>query len=432
MSHAAPSLAPVALITGAAAGIGRATALQLAADGWHCVLVDHQETALQALRADWPAKAPPPTLRCLDLSDATAVQALGADLPALSAVINNAGLSAGGQDALGPDEALTQRLLAVNLAAPAQVVQSCAPRLLPGARIVNVASGAGLRAIPWRGLYSASKAGLIAQTQALARARLDLTVNVLVPGFVRTDMVQGLIDQGRLQLQQALAKIPLGHLAEASDMAQALRFLISPDASVLQGQALVLDGGSSVYGGSQALPLARHALPSPALPLALTAAGGLPSDWIAAAAEPGIATHGRLDPAPQPAAPASYPAVCDARALHAGPGGLLQAVRSAAHEFRQRHPTTASLTLLLPARENPVDWPQAGDAAAARMLIATLATEWGADGLRINALLLDPERSNNHLGPLLRYVASARARCLTGQCLALQPHQRPEPGHSTP
>lgn len=433
MSHAVPDTAPAVLITGAAAGIGRATARQLAVDGWHCVLVDHHEAALQALQADWPANALPPTLRCLDLSDATAVRGLGDALPTLSALINNAGLSAGGQDALGPDEALTQRLLAVNLAAPARVVQSCAARLKPGARIVNVASGAGLRAIPWRGLYSASKAGLIAQTQALAQARPDWTVNTLVPGFVRTELVQGLIDQGRLQLSQALAKVPLGHLAEASDMAQALRFLVSPDAAVLQGQALVLDGGSSVYGGAQALPSAHRALPAPTLPLALTGAGGLPSDWIRAAAGPDGPSHTLLEPPPPPAAHASYPAVCDARALHAGPGGLLQAVRGAAQAFRQSHQAPASLTLLLPAPNDPADWTQAGDAAAARMLIATLAAEWGAEGLRINALqLASDDLASSRVGPLLRYVASPLARLMTGQCLTLHPHGRPAPVRPKP
>lgn len=390
------------LITGAAGGIGRAAALQLARAGRALVLVDRDEAALQRLLAQWPARAPAPLCRVLDLSDAGAVAGLGEGLPALAGLVNNAGMSAGGQEAVGGDEAAAQRLLDLNLAAPARVVQACAARLVPGACVVNVASGAGLRAIPWRGLYSPSKAGLIAQTRALARAHPEWRVNLLVPGFVRTELVQGLIDSGRLNPAQALAKVPLGHLAEPEDMAEALCFLLSPAARALGGQALVLDGGSSGYGGSQALPPAR--LPLPELD------GGLALHCHALERAPPARTGHATD----------YRAVCDGRALQARPGGLLAAVREAAADFRRQHRATASLTLLLPPNpgEADTDWTLAGDAAATRMLIATLAAEWGADGLRINAVQQAPGMALADLWPLLDYVASPRARCLTGQVLS--------------
>lgn len=394
------------LITGAASGIGRAAALQLARAGRALVLVDRDEGALQRLRAQWPAQAPAPQCRVLDLGNADAVAGLGEGLPALAGLVNNAGMSAGGQEAVGGDEAAAQRLLDLNLAAPARVVQACAARLVPGACIVNVASGAGLRAIPWRGLYSPSKAGLIAQTRALARAHPEWRVNLLVPGFVRTELVQGLIDSGRLIPSQALAKVPLGHLAEPEDMAEALCFLLSPAARALGGQALVLDGGSSGYGGSQALPPARQPLP------------GL--GWA-------LKLHGHALETTPPARTGDstqYPAVCDGRALQARPGGLLAAVREAAADFRRQHRATASLTLLLPPDpcEADINWTLAGDAAATRMLIATLAAEWGADGLRINAVQRAPGTALAELWPLLDYVAGPRARCLTGQVLSTGPH----------
>ena len=391
------------LITGAAGGIGRATALLLARRGWHCVLVDADAAALERLQAEWPAQARAPLALVADLTDAARIAALGPQLPPLDALINNAGMSAGGAEVLaGVEDGAAQRLLALNLEAPARMVQACAPQLRAGARIVNVASGAGLRAIPWRGLYSASKAGVIAQTQALARARPDWSVSALSPGFVRTELVQRLIASQRLDLPQVLARIPLARMAEPEDMAEALAFLVSPGARPCAGQLLVLDGGSSIYGGSQPLPLAQ--LPALAFdtPRALHATSIESAEWQAALA--------RL-----PSAAAGYPAVIDGRALQAPVGGLLAAVLEAARAFRAQHARQASLTLLLPPTPAAADWQLAGDAAAARMALSTLAAEWGAAGLRINALA--PACAPADCAALLDYMSGARAQFLTGQVL---------------
>jgi len=391
------------LITGAAGGIGRATALLLARRGWHCVLVDADAAALDRLQAEWPAQARAPLALVADLTDAARIAALGPLLPPLDALINNAGMSAGGAEVLaGHDDGAAQRLLALNLDAPARMVQACTPQLRAGARIVNVASGAGLRAIPWRGLYSASKAGVIAQTQALARARPDWSVGALSPGFVRTELVQRLIASGRLDLPQVLSRIPLARMAEPEDMAEALAFLVSAGARPCAGQLLVLDGGSSVYGGSQPLPPAQRAALAFDMPRALQCTSIASADWQAALAQ-------------LPGAAAGYPAVIDGRALQAPAGGVLAAVLDAARAFRARHARQASLTLLLPPAPAAVDWPLAGDAAAARMAITTLAAEWGAAGLRINALA--PACAPADCVALLDYVSGARAQFLTGQVL---------------
>ncbi|GER15579.1 SDR family NAD(P)-dependent oxidoreductase [Variovorax boronicumulans] len=404
---------PTVLLTGAAAGIGRATALGLARAGWRCVLVDADAQALQRLEAVWPADAAPPMSLVADLTDAARIERLGHEIPPLDALINNAGLSAGGAEATsGHDDGSADRLLALNLAAPARMVQACASHLRAGARIVNVASGAGLRAIPWRGLYSPSKAGLIAQSRALAQARPDWTVTTLAPGFVRTELVQRLIDGGRLNPAQAVSKIPMGRMAEPEDMAHALCFLASPGACVLTGQLLVLDGGSSVCGGSQPLPACAH-LPLPFdAPLRPHLESVREPAWHAALAVWVRAHAGHLDRA-------GCPAVIDARALEAPPGTRLDAVLDATRCFRSSHAALASLTLLLPASELELDWPLAGDADAVRMLVATLAAEWGAQGLRINALELTHGLAPQACLPLLDYVAGPRAQFLTGQVLRL-------------
>ncbi|MDP9902824.1 SDR family NAD(P)-dependent oxidoreductase [Variovorax ginsengisoli] len=417
MSLSAPSSgspdAPTALITGAAAGIGRATALRLASAGWRCVLVDADAAAMQRLAAAWPPTVPEPLCQVADLTDATQIEALGQALPSLDALINNAGLSAGGAEATsGGDDGSAARLLALNLAAPARMVQACSPWLRRGARIVNLASGAGLRAIPWRGLYSPSKAGLIAQTRALAKARPEWTVTALAPGFVRTELVQRLIDDGRLDPAQAVSKVPMGRMAEPEEIAEALCFLVSLGARALTGQLLVLDGGSSVCGGSTPLPPSAHSPLRFDAPLRPSVEAMAVPSWRQA-----LDAWTRSHASHVDAEFDGYPAVIDGSVLDASPGTQLEAVLEVARRFRARHAALASLTLLLPAPEANTSWELVGDAEAVRMLVATLAAEWGARGLRINALVLASELAAEGCLPVLEYLSGPRAQFLTGQVL---------------
>jgi len=393
------------LITGAASGIGRDTARLFASAGWQCVLVDNNQQALHQLGQSLPSPASAAhVLRTIDLTDPKQIASLGDGTPALDALLNNAGMSDSSNTPLaeqGP--AQMGRLLALNLAAPAAVVDACTHLLKPGARIVNVASGAGLHAIPWRGAYSPSKAGLIAQSRALAQARPEWCVTVLAPGFVRTELVDKLIQAGRLKPESALAKIPLGRMAAPAEMAQALYFLARPGAQPLSGQVLAVNGGSSVYGGSQPFaPATLDPLPLD-LPVQLEVCGGDGAPWQAVAQPP--------------AAPPAYAACLDLSPLHAEPAGLLRAVHAAAARFAARHAQQASLTVLLPP-EKAGRWQDAGDAAAARMLVSTLACEWGSRALRINALEVPKNLDPQSLHPLLRFVCGSAAQYLTGQTLA--------------
>lgn len=395
---------PTVLITGAASGIGRDTARLFAGAGWQCVLVDHNEQALHPLGQSLPSPASAAhVLRTIDLTDPEQIASLGEGTPALDAIINNAGMSDTSNTPLVEQgQAQMGRLLALNLAAPAAVVDACAPLLKPGARIVNVASGAGLHAIPWRGAYSPSKAGLIAQTQALAKARPDWCVTVLAPGFVRTELVDGLIQAGRLKPEGAVAKIPLGRMAAPEEMAQALYFLANAGAQPLSGQVLAVNGGSSIYGGSQPFaPATLDPLPLD-LPVQLEVCGGDGAPWQAVAQAQTADLH--------------YAACLDLSPLHCEPAGLLLAVHAAAARFAARYTQQASLTVLLPA-DKVVRWQDAGDAAAARMLVSTLACEWGGRALRINALQVPSAVDPVALHPLLRFVCGSGAQYLTGQTL---------------
>ena len=403
---------PTILITGAASGIGRASAMLFASRGWRCVLVDCNATALAQLMqtltvAQEGAGGVKHLVRTVDLTQATQIQSLADPSLALDAVINNAGMSdTSGLPLVDQDAAQLDRLVALNLRAPALVVQALLPQLAPGARVVNVASGAALRAIPWRGAYSATKAGLLAQTQALAAARPDLVVSVLCPGLVRTELVAELIDIGRLQPADIVAKIPLGRMADPQEMAEALFFLASEAAAPLSGERFSLDGGSSVFGGSAPFkPAELPPLPSDS-PVAFRLAGNPAAPWTAALA---------IDDATS--APGKYTATLDFSCLHAQAGQMLQTAHEVARRYASQHAAHSSLTVLLPAHDQAVSWQKAGDMAAARMLIATLACELGPRAMRVNAIEMDPAICPSELAPLLLFVAGARAQFLTGQTI---------------
>lgn len=412
---------PAVLITGAASGIGRAAALQFAQQGWDCLLVDISPAIAELPQHCLAQGAASAQAFALDLTDEQALAQLGrqlAELPALDALVNNAGISdSSGRPLSGQAPAQWQRLLRLNLQAPQALFDTCLPRLKPDARIVNVSSGAGQKAIPWRGLYSPSKAGLIAWSHSLAQRYPQLGVTTLCPGFVRTELVQGLMDAGRLALADAVAKIPLGRLAEPEEMAAALVFLAQPQAHVLSGQVLSVDGGSGIYGGSSRCALST-AVPAPLqtpLHLQLQAGSNAACDgaWLQAL-QAGDGAQAATTAAP-------YQGLVSTQAL-AG-GDLVEAVLRAGQQFAAAYARDASLLLLLPATA-PADvpaWQHQTALAAARMLVATLACEWATQGLRINALLLSPEQTTGaavaQLLPLVRFLTGARAQFVTGQSL---------------
>ncbi|GHF44957.1 SDR family oxidoreductase [Seohaeicola zhoushanensis] len=388
------------LITGAAAGVGKAAAELFARDGWRCVLVDRDSLRLAAVR-DGLGKGH--VAVTADLTADPLALSLPDDLGRIDALVNNAGMSDGsGTGLCDKDFAALGPVMRLNLAAPMRLVEVLGQRLVPGARVVNVSSGAGLRAIPFRGAYSASKAGLIVASRALSRARPDLRVSVLCPGFVRTEMVEGLIAAGRLDPDRAVAKIPLGRMAHPEELAHALLFLAGSGGAALNGQVLSLDGGSSVYGGSFGFaPNAQAVLPLEA--------------------ETELTIHGQ-ESAPSLAALMSgqagrYPAVIDATPLAADAEVLVEAVHASARRFAAAHGARASLTLLLPAPGGEDDVAGQGAGEAARMMVRTLACELADRALRINAVEVADPAGLDRLADLFCYVAGARAQFLTGQIL---------------
>ena len=233
---------PVAIVTGAGSGIGRAIAYRLAADGFDVAVVDRDASGAAA------TAGPHLTPHILDLTDGTAIADLVAALPRIDAVVNNAGIF-DERPLLDLTPADFHRHYDVNLVAAFSLVRHAAPRMLPGAKIVNIASRAYLGARN-HAHYVASKAALVGLTRAMAMelAPRGILVNAVAPGLVDTPILRALSPE-RLAAQLALQ--PTGRAVRVEDIANAVAFLAAPGMDCITGQVLMVDGGKSL-GGIQA------------------------------------------------------------------------------------------------------------------------------------------------------------------------------------
>ncbi|MDP7703102.1 MULTISPECIES: SDR family oxidoreductase [unclassified Mycobacterium] len=185
-------------VTGAASGIGRATALRLAAHGAELYLTDRDADGLAQTVADARALgAQVPAHRVLDISKYDEVAAFAADIHAghssMDVVLNIAGVSAWGTvDRLTHQQ--WEKMISINLMGPIHVIESFVPQMIAASRgghVVNVSSAAGIVALPWHAAYSASKYGLRGLSEVLRfdLARHRIAVSVVVPGAVKTPLV---------------------------------------------------------------------------------------------------------------------------------------------------------------------------------------------------------------------------------------------------
>ena len=186
------------LVTGAASGIGRATALRLAAHGAELYLTDRDRDGLDLTVTDArELGAQVPEHRALDIADYDEVAAFAADIhathPSMDVVMNIAGVAAWGTvDRLTHEQ--WSKMVAINLMGPIHVIETFVPPMVAagrGGHLVNVSSAAGLVALPWHAAYSASKFGLRGLSEVLRfdLARHRIGVSVVVPGAVRTPLV---------------------------------------------------------------------------------------------------------------------------------------------------------------------------------------------------------------------------------------------------
>jgi NAD(P)-dependent dehydrogenase (short-subunit alcohol dehydrogenase family) len=248
----APSPQKVALVTGAARGIGLATAKRFLAEGWRVALLDI-EGELQA-SAVAALKHPDSTLAITcDVSDAAAVAAAMAAVIGrfgrLDALVNNAGVAVFAP-VLETSDADWSRIMAVNLTAPFICTKAVAPLMREhgGGAIVNITSISAVRASTLRSAYGTSKAGLAHLTKQLAveLASLGIRVNAVAPGPVDTAMAKA-VHTAEIRADYHDA-IPLNRYGLEEELAEAIFFLCSDRSSYITGQVLAVDGGFDAAG----------------------------------------------------------------------------------------------------------------------------------------------------------------------------------------
>jgi NAD(P)-dependent dehydrogenase (short-subunit alcohol dehydrogenase family) len=245
------STSKVALVTGAARGIGLATAKRFLADGWRVALLDIERQLLDDAVAALADPGHTLAIHC-DVSDAVAVAdaiaAVQGRFGRLDALVNNAGIAVFAP-LLETQDQDWNRVLAVNLTGPFLCTKAAAPLMREhGGAIVNITSISAVRASTLRSAYGTSKAGLAHLTKQLAVefASLGIRVNAVAPGPVDTAMAKAVHSpEIRADYHDA---IPLNRYGLEEELAEAIFFLCSDRASYITGQILAVDGGFDAAG----------------------------------------------------------------------------------------------------------------------------------------------------------------------------------------
>jgi 3-oxoacyl-[acyl-carrier protein] reductase len=236
-----------ALVTGGSRGIGKAIVLKLAAQGFH-VIINYRSNQEEAAKTLEQLEALGATAELLQFDVAKKEQinqVLGEWIEnnkdkRLEVLVNNAGIRKDNLMMMMPDEEW-HSVLETNLDSFYYVTKLIVPLMLFNryGRIVNVVSLSGLKGLPGQTNYSASKAGVIGATKALAQeiGRRGITVNCVAPGFIKTDMTEGINEADFRSL------IPVQRFGTAEEVAEAVGFLASSGASYITGQVLSVNGG---------------------------------------------------------------------------------------------------------------------------------------------------------------------------------------------
>ncbi|OZB58833.1 MAG: 3-oxoacyl-ACP reductase [Lysobacterales bacterium 14-68-21] len=235
----------VALVTGASRGIGAAIADELAAMGATVIGTATSDAGAAAIGERLAAGGGHG--RKLDVTDGAAVTALidaiGKEFGPVSILVNNAGITRD-QLLMRMSDEDWQAILDTNLSSVYRTSKAVMRGMMKArkGRIISIASVVGVTGNPGQANYAAAKAGIIAFSKSLAReiGSRGITVNVVAPGFIDTDMTRALTEEQRGAL---LGQIALGRLGEATDIAKAVGFLASPAAAYITGETLHVNGG---------------------------------------------------------------------------------------------------------------------------------------------------------------------------------------------
>lgn len=242
------SVRKVALVTGGSRGIGRETALGLAADGLDIALVyaGNEQAAATTVADIETCGAVAHAYQC-DVADSASVNKVVKqildDFGHVWALVNNAGITRDGLIARMSDEDF-DRVVDVNLRGAFHVIRALSRTFMRqrGGRIVNVSSVVGLMGNAGQANYASSKAGVVGLTKSVARelSSRGVTCNAVAPGFIETDMTRALPDA---VCEGYSSQIPLGRLGTAQEVAHVIQFLISDAARYITGEVIRVDGG---------------------------------------------------------------------------------------------------------------------------------------------------------------------------------------------
>jgi len=242
----------LAVVTGAASGIGRATAIALGTAGARVIVADINHDQGEATLAELRGQGGTADFIAVDMTDAASIAAFAdaaqARHGAVDILVNGAGWGRTHPFWEGTPELWT-KLVALNLVGPMTLAKALLPRMMEqkSGRIVNVASDAGRVGSLGETVYAAAKGGLIAFTKSLARetARHGINVNCVCPGPTDTPLLRA-VPEGHLEAFKKA--IPLRRFAEPSEVADAIVFFASEKASYITGQVLSVSGGLTMVG----------------------------------------------------------------------------------------------------------------------------------------------------------------------------------------
>jgi NAD(P)-dependent dehydrogenase (short-subunit alcohol dehydrogenase family) len=251
---------PTAIVTGAAAGIGWATAQLLAADGYRLSLLDKDGAQVQARAAslgpdhlglDCDVAAETDVARSIALT----LERFGR----IDALVNNAGIGEQTVPTVEQSAEAFDRVLRIHLRGTFLMCRAVADHMLARKQgaIVNLSSIAGMAGIPGRNAYAAAKGGITAMTRSMACewARDGIRVNAVAPGYTRTALVEALEANQALNTRDISARTPMGRLARPEEIAAVIAFLASDRASYITGTTIHADGGWLALGAPEnALP----------------------------------------------------------------------------------------------------------------------------------------------------------------------------------
>ena len=237
----------IALVTGASRGIGKAIADAMGANGAVVIGTATSEAGASAITERFKAAGINGVGKVLNVTDpdsvAAVIKEIGAEFGAPTILVNNAGITRDNLMLRMKDEEWSD-IIDTNLTSIFRVSKACLRGMMKAhkGRIINVGSVVGSTGNPGQANYAAAKSGVIGFTKSLARevGSRNITVNTVAPGFIDTDMTRELAEEQRDAL---LGNIPLGRLGSPDEIAKAVLFLASDDASYITGETLHVNGG---------------------------------------------------------------------------------------------------------------------------------------------------------------------------------------------